>query len=251
MATCGIALGGNLGNTPETFQRALMRLDDEVVQLRSVSRFLTTSPMGADAGDEFVNAAALVETEIQPVELLKRLHKIEAELGRTRDMHWGPRSLDLDLVFYDQTIACTEQIVVPHPAFWYRHFVLAPLAEIAAEYRHPILNETVGELFKRLQHRPLKVAIVSNHVSSSDVADLESNLQKSHGNESARLIKVPAITDTADFFALVTSDVDDNQIKTIQPSHESGRLIRVRPGSDSEIQRFEKTLDDLCTAALG
>ena len=124
-----------------------------------MSRILSTRPVGSEAGLEFLNAAAVLQTELPPLELLHALHEVEAMFRRVRTRHWGPRTLDLDLILYHDQIVSTPHLVLPHPAMWYRRFVLEPAIEIASEMIHPILKESVSQLYGRLLCRPLSLEI--------------------------------------------------------------------------------------------
>ena len=157
MPRCLIALGGNLGPVHETFAAALRQLDAEPDSrvLRS-SSIHHSAPIGDRAGAEFRNAAAEIETDLPPLDLLDRLRAIETGLGRTRDLRWGPRTLDLDLITYGSEIIDLPRLRVPHPACWYRRFVLDPVVEIAADTFHPDKGVTFGRLRARLLERPLR-----------------------------------------------------------------------------------------------
>ncbi|MCH7685840.1 MAG: 2-amino-4-hydroxy-6-hydroxymethyldihydropteridine diphosphokinase [Planctomycetes bacterium] len=155
-----IALGGNLGPVSETFQNALERLDnDPRVTVQRISRFYRTAPVGDDAGGEFLNAAAEIETDLEPIPLLDLLLSVETEFGRNREIHWGPRTLDLDLILYGEEIIDLPRLRVPHPACWYRRFVLDPLSEIAADVIHPEKGISIGQLRSRLLKKPFRVGI--------------------------------------------------------------------------------------------
>jgi 2-amino-4-hydroxy-6-hydroxymethyldihydropteridine diphosphokinase len=156
MPRAWIALGGNQGCVRETFERTLTLLNRSPENcVISSSQNYTTSPVGASAGGRFLNAAVEIETSLTPFELLTQLHAIEAALGRIRTLHWGPRTLDLDLLFYADAILETPTLTVPHPHLWFRRFVLEPLVEISPHLTHPQINLTVGELAQRLTIRPL------------------------------------------------------------------------------------------------
>lgn len=160
MQRCFVALGGNRGDVAETFRQALEQLDTSPgVHLRRSSSIYRTGAVGDSAGSPFLNAAAELETDVAPRELLHRLHTIEASLGRTRDVHWGPRTLDLDLIFHGAVVLDDPGLKLPHPACWYRRFVLDPLEEIAPEFVHPQKQVTVAELRTRLLTRPLRVEL--------------------------------------------------------------------------------------------
>ena len=177
MARCFIALGGNLGNVEDTFDRAIRRQGEtDAVRVVGRSDIWRSVPVGEQAGGEFRNAAVAVETEVAPLDLLGRLQMVEAELGRTRELHWGPRTLDLDLILYGSETIDGPQLVVPHPAAWYRRFVLDPLAQIAADVVHPVKHVTIGELRERLLARPLPIAVAggSRSLRSEIIFQLQS-----------------------------------------------------------------------------
>lgn len=159
MPRCFIGLGGNIGRVEETFDRALaaLRADPEL-KMGPVSSFQRTFPVGADAGDPYLNAAAELKTDLEPLALLAKLQALENQLGRVRTTRWGPRTIDLDIVFYDSKIIAEPRLIVPHPAAWYRRFVLDPLAQIATDFVHPIKGLSVRHLRERLLARPLPIA---------------------------------------------------------------------------------------------
>lgn len=168
MSNCYIALGGNLGTVQATFQQALALLDGTSgVKVVDSSRSYTTSPVGSHAGEQFLNAAAQLHTTLSPSELLIVLQSVETRLGRIRTRHWGPRTLDLDLLLYDQAIVSTPTLTVPHPHLWYRRFVLDPLVEIAPQQIHPRHGLTIAELHARLQSRPLPCVLLGGSSESS------------------------------------------------------------------------------------
>ncbi|MFN9718037.1 MAG: 2-amino-4-hydroxy-6-hydroxymethyldihydropteridine diphosphokinase, partial [Planctomycetota bacterium] len=155
-----IALGANIEASSNLFHAALGRLASAPdVILDRCSQVIPTAPIGADAGAEFLNAAATIQTSLPPHELLQRLHEVENEFGRKRTIHWGPRRLDLDLILYESEVVCDDQLVVPHPACWYRRFVLQPAAEVAGDMIHPLLNESIEQLYSRLCRRPILIQI--------------------------------------------------------------------------------------------
>lgn len=164
-----ISLGGNLGDVPRTFEAALERLARHPnVEAVRRSRIFATSPVGDHAGATFLNAAAALETSLAPLPLLDLLQRTEAALGRTRELHWGPRTLDLDLLAYDMEVVRHPRLTVPHPGCWYRRFVLDPLVEVASEVVHPEKGLTFARLRERLLVRPLKVSLAGGGERRAD-----------------------------------------------------------------------------------
>jgi 2-amino-4-hydroxy-6-hydroxymethyldihydropteridine diphosphokinase len=157
---CFVALGGNLGTVAETFESALNELvAGRDIQLGRISQNFATPAVGPQAGGGFLNAAAELWTSLSPRELLARLQRVEADHGRDRSIRWGPRPLDLDLILYGERVIDSPELQVPHPACWYRRFVLDPLTQIAADVVHPVKQATISDLRSRLLPRPLPVGL--------------------------------------------------------------------------------------------
>jgi len=145
-----IGLGSNLGDRAQYLREAVERLAGHPdVRVLRESSFHETYPLGPPQ-PRFLNAAVVIETELGPRELLEVLRRIEDALGRERLVRWGPRVLDLDLLLYDEEAIETPELTVPHPEMQRRRFVLAPLAEICPEARHPLLRRSVRELLADL-----------------------------------------------------------------------------------------------------
>ncbi len=247
MHQCLIALGGNFSNTRQAFQDALAQL-----QLRGcgidLSCIKQTRAVGSEAGDDYLNAAALLQTDQNPADLLSTLHEIEALLGRTRTKHWGPRTLDLDLILYEDFVSNTPQLVVPHPAMWYRRFVLDPAIEVAGEMVHPILGESIAQLREKLLVRPLKVELCFERSAapmvSSDV--VLNSLDDSSGDLHWCRAEAEA-TGSHDAFARVI--VRREQLRTgNQPLNSAGREIVVVGETATDVV---SQLEQLRTAMLG
>lgn len=150
--TAYIALGSNLGDKQKYLDDAVQELaDTEDCIVEQVSDYLVTEPYGGVEQDVFLNGALKLRTLLTPEELLDRLHELEQAAHRERIVHWGPRTLDLDILLYDQMIIDTPVLHVPHIDMENRDFVLIPLTELAPYYRHPVLNKTISQLLKELQ----------------------------------------------------------------------------------------------------
>jgi len=145
-----IALGGNLGNSQKILTEAIAALDYEpCIRVVSRSHFYKTAPIGPPQPD-YLNACILVETTLTPRSLLHHLLAIENQFGRVRQVRWGARSLDLDLLLYGDQVVDTLGLTVPHPRLHERAFVLVPLMDVAPDWPHPIFRKTVAQLLSRL-----------------------------------------------------------------------------------------------------
>jgi 2-amino-4-hydroxy-6-hydroxymethyldihydropteridine diphosphokinase len=152
--TAVIGLGSNLGDRAATLCSAVSALA-QLGELRRVSELYETAPVGGPAQGDFLNAAVLIETELTPRELLHRLHDIERRFGRERDVRWGPRTLDLDVLWFPDAYV-DEALVVPHARLIERAFALLPLLDVAPEAVDPNSGEryaVVAERQKRLDVR--------------------------------------------------------------------------------------------------
>lgn len=152
--TACIALGSNLGDKKAYLDGAVKALSRSACcQVLRVSDYLRTSPYGGVEQDDFLNACLTMRTLLTPHELLDRLHEIEQEAGRERLIHWGPRTLDLDILMYDDLVMEDETLIIPHVEMHLRDFVLKPLAQIAPWKRHPVLGETVSQMLAKIENR--------------------------------------------------------------------------------------------------
>jgi len=144
--TAYISLGSNLGDRAVMLERAIAVMNSAGIQVARQSSLYVTEPLDAPGQAWFLNAVVEAETSLLPLQLLHSLLKIERQLGRRRITPHGPRTIDLDILFYGSSVIRSRELEVPHPRLTERRFVLVPLAQIAPEFRHPTLRLTVTQL---------------------------------------------------------------------------------------------------------
>ncbi len=147
-----ISIGSNLGDKEGNLNAAIELLNgDELCRVKGISSFIITAPVGGVEQEDFLNGALEIKTLRTPEELLALIQEIEGKLKRIRTVHWGPRTIDLDILYYDREVMNTDTLTIPHPEIKNREFVLKPMCEIAPGYIHPIFGKTNYQLYQELQ----------------------------------------------------------------------------------------------------
>lgn len=141
-----LSLGSNIGNREDHLRAAVERLGAAGVRVVRASPLYETEPVDYTAQPWFLNQAVEAETELFPLQLLKATQRIERELGRVRSVPKGPRTVDIDILFYGRAVVRTAELEIPHPRLAERRFVLAPLADLAPDLRHPVTKRTAREM---------------------------------------------------------------------------------------------------------
>jgi 2-amino-4-hydroxy-6-hydroxymethyldihydropteridine diphosphokinase len=162
-----LSLGSNLGDREENLREALRRLGREArLRLLAVSSVYETEPMDLRTQPWFLNLVAEADAEGYPIQLLGRIGRIEAEMGRKRAKSKGPRVIDIDILLFSSFIIDLPALVVPHPRMTERRFVLEPMVELAPDLRHPIARRSMRELLGEIKGQSVKKAAVSISVDS-------------------------------------------------------------------------------------
>ena len=144
-----LGVGSNMGDKKHYIQEAVEALKSHpLTVVNGISDLIETEPYGGVVQDNFLNGVIEIETLLTPMELLDMLHEIEGAAGRVREVHWGPRTLDLDIIFYDKIVYEDDALIIPHQDMENRRFVLEPLKMLAPNYRHPVLGKTVSRLLE-------------------------------------------------------------------------------------------------------
>lgn len=146
MATVYLSLGSNVGGRSENIRKAIQLLEEKNIKIRQISSFYETEPMHNENQPAFINCCVVAEVSVSPDECLKTLKTAEKELGRDLDAaRYAPRIIDIDLLYYDNIIIDSTGLIIPHPHMRGRRFVLAPLSEIAPDFRDPLTGFKVKE----------------------------------------------------------------------------------------------------------
>lgn len=158
--TVYLGLGSNIGERERNLEQALARLEASDLRITRVSPVYETEPVGYAAQRWFLNLVAEAETELFPRQLMGRIARIERELGRVRSVPNGPRTIDIDILLFGRAVVRAGDLEIPHPRMAERRFVLAPLADLAPDLRHPATRKTVREMLDAAPAE--KVAVYCN-----------------------------------------------------------------------------------------
>ena len=150
-----LGLGSNVGDKHKNLDEARRQLEgSQGISVLKVSSYRLSEPVGGPPQDNFLNAAMEIETTLAPEELLKRCLEVESAMGRRREVHWGPRVMDIDVLIYNRLVFDSPTLKVPHPLMHLRRFVLEPLSELAPALLHPAKNKTMLQLLHDLPDQP-------------------------------------------------------------------------------------------------
>ncbi|TES93817.1 MAG: 2-amino-4-hydroxy-6-hydroxymethyldihydropteridine diphosphokinase [Candidatus Cloacimonadota bacterium] len=159
-----IGFGSNLLARRKNIEKALKFMNNaERIDVISVSPLYESEPYGYKEQSQFINGVAKITTSLSPFSLLIELKKIEREMGRRKVVRWGPRIIDLDILFYDNIIFNAQELVIPHPELHKRWFVLQPLNDIEPDLKHPVLKKNIHQLLQDL--RRLKPAVTKKELN--------------------------------------------------------------------------------------
>lgn len=151
-----MGLGSNMGDRRSMLQQALEKLEDPALRRLRTSTLYETEPVGLREQGWFLNLVAEFESDLFPKQLLQRALRVERELGRKRTVPNGPRTIDIDILLYGQTIMRSEELTLPHPRYSERRFVLAPLAELNPKLRDPITGRSVTEMLATVKDQVIR-----------------------------------------------------------------------------------------------
>ena len=175
MHTIYLGLGTNLGDRLRNLQKAISSLSS-VMTVTAVSPIYQSDPWGVTDQPPFLNLCLQATTNLNPHTLLHYLKNLETELGRQKTIKWGPRLIDIDILFYDDKIVQTNNLTIPHPHMAERAFVIVPLADIAPNVYHPVFNKTIAELKTAVDQTTLHK--IADTISLSGTRDLSNALVK-------------------------------------------------------------------------
>ncbi len=145
-----LALGSNIGDRKKNLKKGIDILKKNI-DICKISKIYVSKAVGYTSQPEFYNMVLSGKTDLSPSELLSFIKDVEKKVGRVYRFHWGPREIDIDIIFYENRVIDTEKLKIPHPFMHKRDFVLRPLLEIEPEMKHPVLNKSIKELYTSLE----------------------------------------------------------------------------------------------------
>jgi len=148
MSTAFLLTGGNIGDRMDYLQKAKEKIEKDCGKITNQSSIYETAAWGKEDQQPFLNQALQIETELSPGNLLKAILQIEKNLGRKRNEKYGPRTIDIDILFFDDEVVDIHGLKIPHPQMQNRRFVLEPLNEIASNKMHPVFDKTIEQLLQ-------------------------------------------------------------------------------------------------------
>ncbi len=146
-----LSLGSNLGNRYAYLQQAIVSINEAFDTIGLVAQFYQSPPWGDTNQSSFLNTAMVLETTYTPDHCIRLLQEIEAEIGRTKTRKWGPRTIDIDILFYEDEIISKPNLQVPHPHLQDRAFVLVPLHDLVPNFKHPVYTMTIREMLHKIE----------------------------------------------------------------------------------------------------
>ena len=149
---CYLGLGANLGNREENIKNAISKLSSHPeILIKNRSSMIKTKPYGNIDQPDFINSVIEIDTDLPAETLLSKCLTVENELGRKRNEKWGPRTIDIDILFYNDQIINSQKLTIPHPDLHHRKFVLNSLNEICPDFIHPVLDKSIKELYLEIK----------------------------------------------------------------------------------------------------
>ncbi len=161
MTKAALSFGANVGNRLGNIKKALRILQSNGINIIKKSDVFETQPFGIENQPRFLNACAIIETSLEPLELLELVKRIEKEIGRITRERWGPREIDIDILFMGNIHIQSDKLTIPHKGIQERRFVLEPLCQISPEWIHPVLDQSAESLMQKLDSKDnsvLKIA---------------------------------------------------------------------------------------------
>lgn len=157
MTKAALAFGANVGNRLGNIKKALRLLQSNGINIIKKSDVFETQPFGIENQPRFLNACAIIETSLEPLELLELVKRIEKEIGRITRERWGPREIDIDILFMGNIHIQSDKLTIPHKGIQERRFVLEPLCQISPEWIHPVLDQSAESLMQKLDSKDSSV----------------------------------------------------------------------------------------------